>query len=134
MILNTVALAGFIYVGSIFEPSKEILKEINRLIFSFLWSNKNELVSRSTVYQPVDKGLGLTNIALKSQAIRLNCLRKLVDQTNLNKSVFLPRYYIGRAFVKYHPIASFLNPITTGLFGPLYYQGGHIVPAPYNSC
>ncbi len=28
-----------------------------------------------------------------------------------------------------------LNPITTGLFGPLYYGGGgHIVPAPYKSC
>ena len=110
MIVNCVALAGLVYVGSIFDPPRDILKEINRVIFSFLWSNKNELVSRCTLYQPVAKGgLGLTNIASKCLALKLNFLKKLVDQTYLNKCIFLPRYYIGRAFVKYCPTASFLK-------------------------
>ncbi len=125
MIINSVALAGLVYVGAILDIPPTIVTEVNHRVFSFLWSNKNELVSRQTVFQPISKGgLGLTNISTKCKALKLNFLKKLVNPSFNDKDVLLPRYFIGRSLVKYCPTVTFLksNHRPHSLFRPLFYD------------
>ena len=52
MIINTLALSGLWYSGSIVPLPAWAEKTINRIIFDFLWSGKNEQIKREVCYLP----------------------------------------------------------------------------------
>ncbi len=125
MILNSIALSGLVYVGSVLDIPEQIVKEINRLVFSFLWSNKNELVARTTLFQPITNGgLGLTDIRTKIHALHLNNLSRIVDPNYRASWVYLARYFIGRSLAKYSEQVSFLrsNLVPHSITRPPYYD------------
>ncbi len=125
MIINTIGLSGLIYLCTIFPIPRDILSRINTIIFKFLWSGKNELVRRETVFQPISNGgLFLVNMQIKSQALLLNSLSKITDKNATAKWVFLARYWIGRSLSKYATLWSFLrsNLVPNSLYRPPIYD------------
>ena len=52
LIINALALSRVWYMASLVQMPAWVVKELYCLVFSFFWSGKRELVSRSTVVQP----------------------------------------------------------------------------------
>ena len=70
MIINTLALSGLWYTGSVVPLPAWAEKRINRIIFDFLWSGKNEQIKREVCYLPYELGgFKVVNVALKCKAL-----------------------------------------------------------------
>ena len=52
LVINALALSRIWYVASLIHMPPWVLRELSILVFSFFWSGKRELVSRSVVIQP----------------------------------------------------------------------------------
>ena len=110
LIVNTIALSGLVFVGTIYHLPPAIEKQVNRAIFQFIWAGKNELVSRKKMFQPTDKGgQGVVDIHLKTNALHLKFLQSIVDANYDSPWVYFARYNIGFQLFKYFPNAKFLR-------------------------
>ena len=54
--LNTLGLSGLMYPGLVHPTPFPCLQLINKIIFSFLWSGKTEMINRVTLFFPRDRG------------------------------------------------------------------------------
>ena len=69
LIINTLALSGLWYTGSVVQLSAWAEKRISQIIFDFLWSTKNEQIKCEVCYLPYELGgLKVVNVALKCKA------------------------------------------------------------------
>ena len=70
MIINTLALSGVWYTGSVIPLPAFAEKRINQIIFDFLWWGKNEQIKGEVCYLPCElAGLKVVNVALKCKAL-----------------------------------------------------------------
>ena len=66
LVVNALALSRVWYVASLIHMPSWVLKELSSLAFSFFWSGKRELVSRSTVVQcSLFGGFAVVDVKLK---------------------------------------------------------------------
>ena len=125
LIINSIAISGLVYVGSVFRLSDSLYKSINRIIFKFLWADKNELVARKTCFLPIHQGgLGIVDINVKVKALHLKHVANICNSAYSSPWVFFARYFIGLQFRKYLPASSFLRANNSPhSFSPsLFYQ------------
>ena len=110
LIINSIALSGIIFVGTVFNLPLPIEKQINQTVFRFLWSEKNELVQRNTMYLPIDQGgQGVTDIKRKVKALHLKFLQHIIDEQYQAPWALFARYNIGVQLIKHLPSAHFLR-------------------------
>ena len=70
LVNNALALSRVWYVASLIHMPGLVEKELSRLVFSFFWSGKRELVSRSTVVQShLFGGFSVVNVKFKVYAL-----------------------------------------------------------------
>ena len=124
MIINTLALSGLWYTGSVVPLPAWAEKRINRIIFDFLWSGKNEQIKREVCYLPYELGgLKVVNVALKCKGLLAKSVVFIIDSQYKAKWVYLARYFIGRALGKLHESWGFLRSnIKYAWEAPSYYQ------------
>ena len=110
MIINTLALSGLWYTGSVVPLQAWAEKRISRIIFDFLWSGKSEQIKREVCYLPYELGgLKVVNVALKCKALLAKSVVFITDSQYKAKWVHLARYFIGRALGKLHESWGFLS-------------------------
>ena len=79
IIIKTILLCKLWYVCSVFPLPKNLIPEINKIIFKFLWNNKNpEPIAGETFFLPRGRGgLGILVPSIECQAWRIKYLLKL---------------------------------------------------------
>ena len=103
MIFNTLALSGLWYTGSVIPLPAWAEKKINRIIFDFLWSEKNEQIKREVCYLPYELGgHKVVNVPLKCKALLAKSVAFITDSQYKAKWVHLARYFVGCALGKLH--------------------------------
>ena len=56
IIINTILLSKLWYMCSVFPLPKNLIPEINKIIFKFLWNNRNpEPIARETLFLPRER-------------------------------------------------------------------------------
>ena len=97
MIINSLALSGLWYTGSVVSLPAWAEKKINQVIFYFLRSGKNEQIKREVCFLPYELGgLNVVNVALKCKALLAKSVVFIIDDQYRAKWVYLARYFIGR--------------------------------------
>ena len=97
LIINTLAAAKIWYVAKIIPPTPDIIKKLEKAKWSFLWSNKTELVRREVCCSGTDRGgLDSVDIEYKCKALLMNWTTRILTDRPSSWTC-LPRYYIGRA-------------------------------------
>ena len=125
MIINTLTLSGLWHTGSVVPLPAWAEKRINRIIFDFLWSGKNEQIKRAVSYLPYELGgLKVVNVALKCNALLAKSVVFITDSQYKAKWVHLARYFTGRTLGKLHELWGFLrsNIKPDAWEAPSYYQ------------
>ena len=78
-IIKALGISRFLYVLNLTEPQSDYFKQINKLLFSFLWNGPDK-VSRSTVIGSIKEGgLGMPDVYAIYKAQRINWLRRFSD-------------------------------------------------------
>ena len=80
-IINSLIVSKLLYVATILEnPNQDIVKKVNKIIFSFLWG-KRERIKRKTLIRKIkDGGIGITDFETKVKALKASWVAKLVQK------------------------------------------------------
>ena len=89
-IIKSLLLPKFTHLfAALRSPSVEFIKKFNRTLFKFLWSGKQDKVSRKSVYmEPYMGGLGMPDITTYVIALKLAWTRREVTSTHLWTKLF----------------------------------------------
>ena len=92
---NSCMLSKIWYIAHIYPLSQYHAKEINKILFSYIWTGSYEPIRRSIVFRPrVEGGLGLMNCLIKSQVIMFNSFIKCTMNANYYNSLMYHYFYI----------------------------------------
>ena len=70
LVINALALSHVWYVASLIRMPPWVFGELLRLVFSFFWKDKKDLVQRSVVVQaPSVGGFSVVDVKLKVQSL-----------------------------------------------------------------
>ena len=93
-IINTLLVSKFVYNFSVLNVPENIIKQINKIIFGFLW-NKRDRIKRKTIIAKLEKGgLNLVDIEAKINALKATWVSKLL--TCDSSWSLLPTFYIAQ--------------------------------------
>ena len=95
-IIKTLGISKLLYNASILDVPENIIKEVDKIIFKFIWKNKSEKVKRKVMYGGYDQG-GLRVSDFRSQvaAYKLKWFRRLYEKNDgdVEKWKILPLLY-----------------------------------------
>ena len=87
IILNTLTLAKTAYLSNVFPIPREILTQIHKQIFHYIWSKNQELIARKTLFLPKNKG----GITIKEPEVH-NLAMRTKHLLNLKYKKIQPRW------------------------------------------
>jgi len=97
LIINALALSRIWYVASLVFMPSWVCTELNKIIFSFFWSGKRDLVSRNVLFQSPDSGgFSVVSIQLKVHSLLAQWVRRL--SISPNGWVYLLKYWLRDRF------------------------------------
>ena len=72
-VVNSLAISKLMYLASILgTPDGQLLADIQKIIFAFIWNNKPDKIKRSLLFLPKEKGgLGLKNLVLMFKSLNI---------------------------------------------------------------
>ena len=94
-LIKTLFLPKLIHLFMSLPVPNALLKEINSLMYEFLWDSKPDKVKRKTICAEYSNGgLRMTDIFNFEKALKLSWIRKIVQQTNSHwKSLLIDNGY-----------------------------------------
>lgn len=96
VLIKTYAIASAVYLASIFIMPETISNRIHRAMFSFLWSGRNELVSRETCHQPFAKGgLDIPDFHKLSVLFLAKWIKAIISKEHTAMWLHYARYWTG---------------------------------------
>ena len=99
LIVNTLGLSMFWYLGSICSIPATIIKQINTIVFPFLWNTKREWVSRSSLTQPTNQGgLGIVDLNRKLSSLSILWVKLFLLGAD-HPCKFFFRYFLRRTML-----------------------------------
>ena len=104
LIIRTFALPTIMYLASVFTLPERIITRIHRAMFTFLWANKNELISRATCPLPWSGGgLNIPDLHHANRAVKTKWIQQISDRTNTATWTGFARYWLGIALSTVKP-------------------------------
>ncbi len=95
---NMLGLSIFWYQATIFDMPRVVIKEINKILFPFVWGKKREWMARTSVTQSLCLGgLGVVDVARKVSSLRAVWFRRCLTIDPHLWTVFL-EYYVYAIF------------------------------------
>ena len=76
-IINSLLLPELIYITSMFVVPEEIIKELNKIIFKFLWRGQDRVVRTATINNYENGGLRVLDFETLVRSLRLSWLKGL---------------------------------------------------------
>ena len=118
LVINALALSRVWYVASLVHMPAWVEKELSRLVFSFFWSGKRELVSRATVVQPhLFGGFSVENVEFKVFSLLGQWVKRFASSPSGWSS-----------FMSFWFLSSFGVPLATVLSRPFSFDPGALPP------
>ncbi len=98
LVSNMLGLSIFCYQATIFDMPRVVIKEINKILFPFVWGKKREWMARTSVTQSLCLGgLGVVDVARKVSSLRAVWFRRCLTIDPHLLTVFL-EYYVDAIF------------------------------------
>lgn len=86
-LLKTHALSQITYLFSVLpSPSKAFFKQLETILFNFIWNNKPDKIKRSTMIAPLSEGgANMIKPELQDKALKVCWVKRLCDENNNSK-------------------------------------------------
>ena len=79
-IIKSFLIPKLLYVSSIIETPPEIIKQMEKMIYKFLWKGPDKVTKLSVINTLQNRGLNLTEFELHIKALRLSRIPRLLDE------------------------------------------------------
>ena len=79
-VIKSLLIPKFVYVLSLLPTPKELVKELNRLLFQFLWKGKDKVTRASAINDFENGGLRMIDIDSMIVSLRLAWLRRILSE------------------------------------------------------
>ena len=77
LIIKSLAISKLIHTMSIIETPEDILKEVEKLIFNFLWDSNERIKRKTLIGSKLKGGIGMLDIYCKDKALKAGWLKRL---------------------------------------------------------
>jgi hypothetical protein len=119
-LIKTYLISQIIYLLSVLPaPTLEFIKQLERILFQFLWNTKTERIKRTTLYRTLaEGGISMPHLPTFNYALKLAWLRRLHDPNNKGswKNLLLNKLPMGSETwacnLKFNDVASLSKYIT----------------------
>ena len=121
---NVLSCSKLWYIASVTPFPKNYLKGFNTEQLSFIWNDKPYMpIAKKTLCLPPQKGgIGLVNIELKDQALKIFVIVKLILFSDyFPKWAYFAIYYVGYELREYRPDFAINNIPHSFEFRPKFY-------------
>ena len=81
-IINSLIIPKFVYISSLLPVPKEIVKELNQIIFKFLWKGTDKVTRLSTINEYENGGLKMIDLESMIKSLRLAWLKRIFQCSN----------------------------------------------------
>jgi hypothetical protein len=105
MMLNTLAISKVVYVGSVQHMPDEYMNKFNKILYTYIWNKKQEVIKREALSLPKHKGgIALVNLKLKMESLLIKHIVEYLSYVEYTpKWTFLTTYWLGLSLNKYRP-------------------------------
>ena len=76
-IIKSLLIPKLVFISSVLSPPSKIIKQVNSMIFSFLWNGKDKVTRLSSINSYEDGGIKMTDIESLVKAVRLAWLKRI---------------------------------------------------------
>ena len=96
-ILKSLAVSQIVYVLSSLPTPQGVIKEINSLLYDFLWDGKSDKIKRTEMINSYSKGrLKMIDIQSFNQSLKMKWVKGYLDDDNQAKWKSFFNYYLER--------------------------------------
>ena len=81
-IIKSLIIPKFVYISSLLTVLKEIVKELNRMIFKFWWKGTNKVTRLSTINEYENGGLKMIDLESMIKSLRLTWMKRIFQCNN----------------------------------------------------
>lgn len=82
-IIKTLALSKLVFICSVMCTPKDFSKEVNRIVFDFIWNHKPAKIKKTTLFkQKTAGGLDMRGFSLFDKALKLNWVKRLCSNSD----------------------------------------------------
>ena len=121
LIIKTIGLSKFIYAASVLHVPENIIMDVNRELFNFLWNGKVDKVKRDIVIQEYEYGgLKMSTFDMCIKAAKVKWIQKYLDCSNSAQWKTTLEYLAKKQSLKMFVMSNFkLKELPKDL--PMYY-------------
>ena len=81
-IIKSLIIPKFVYVSSVLPTPKEVIKQLNQLLFKFLWKGVDKLPRLSAINENENGGLKMFDFETMVKSLRLTWLKKIFGEND----------------------------------------------------
>ena len=112
VLIKTFALANLVYIASAFLLPTTVVTRVHKAIFTFLWSGKNELVSRNTCHLPYSRGgLNIPDLRTMDIVVKTKWVNDITNKVKSRPWLSYARYWLGTALSTIKPDWAWLRSL-----------------------
>lgn len=80
-IIKSLVIPKFVYVASLMPTPNDVVVELNRLLFKFLWNGKDKVTRLSTINEFENGGLKMIDLECMIKSLRLAWLKRICSES-----------------------------------------------------
>ena len=77
MIIKSLIIPKLVYISSLLPTPKEIIQELNQLLYKFLWKGTDKVIRLSAINEYENGGLKMINLESMIQSLRLAWIKRI---------------------------------------------------------
>ena len=83
-LLKSELMSQLVYIMTVLPaPEKTFIKQVERLMFEFIWGGKKDRIKRMTLKSKYkDGGLKVPDLALQAQSLKIGWIKRYLDEDN----------------------------------------------------
>ena len=79
-VIKSLVIPKFVYVSSLIPTPREVVKNLNRMLFNFLWKGKDKVTRLSVINEYEKGGLKMVDLEALIQSLRLAWIKRIFSR------------------------------------------------------
>jgi hypothetical protein len=93
-VINNLAISSLIYICSVTSVPKRVVKEVNTLLFDFLWNGGSHKIASTVITQNIqDGGLKMVDFESKVKSLKISWLNRILSPNKGNWKKIIEYFY-----------------------------------------
>ena len=83
-VIKSLIIPKFVYILSLLPAPKEIVQELNRILFKFLWKGTDKVTRLSNINDYKNGGLKMIDLESMVKSLRLAWLKRILEKMTVH--------------------------------------------------